>query len=147
MVTLLHWQNYVELSINVLYKNVNKTFYCRTTVGYGRIFTEVSKIESNNETCIQNFPTFKAKKIINRFEMDRIISGLDKLNFRHEIIYWYERLLKESVCNKDEIYESLNSLCHCYFDIFEYEKCLEYGTKALACIKAFESIKSYRVCT
>ena len=112
-----------------------------------RLLTIASGTTESDFKKDSQYMKFKTKKIINRTEVDQIIFGLDRLKFHEECIYWYKRVLDETVCNKDEHYEVLNSLCHNYFDIFEYEISLEYGNQALACMKASESIKSYRVST
>ena len=120
----------------------------------GRNLKEIDKLlriaSGLEETEFQrnsHYKKFKAKKIVNRNEFDRIIRGLDDLKFRHECIYWNEKILKENVCTKDEHYEVLNNLCHAYFDIHEYDIAIEYGKKALAIIKVAKSTKSYKVVT
>ena len=91
------------------------------------------------------YKKFKDKKIINRNEFDRMLRGMDDLKFRHECIYWNQRILKETTVNADEHYEVLNNLCHSYFDIHEYEIAIEYGIQAMACVKASKFAKAYKV--
>ena len=72
---------------------------------------------------------FKTKKILEKIVCYDFVNNLDKLEFHEESIFWYKKLLEETVCTIDEQYEILSSISRWYKDIDDNEKALEYGLK------------------
>ena len=70
---------------------------------------EVDKLlfiaNTNEESVFQSnfkYIQFKTKKIIEKIVCYDFVNNLDKLEFHEECIFWYEKLLKETVCNQGQ---------------------------------------------
>ena len=98
-------------------KEVDKLLFIANT-------SEESVFQSNYQNI-----KFKAKKIIEKIVCYDFVNTLDKLEFHEECIFWYKKLLKETVSTNDEQYEILSSISRWYHDIDDNEKALEYGLK------------------
>ena len=98
-------------------KEVDKLLFIAKT-------SEESVFQSNYQ-----YIKFKTKKILEKIVCYDFVNVLCKLKFHEECIFWYERLLKETVCTNDEQYEILSSISRWYYDIDYYEEALEYGIK------------------
>ena len=71
-------------------KEVDKLIFIANT-------SEESVLQSNYQ-----YIQFKTKKIIEKIVCYDFVNNLDKLEFHEECIFWYEKLLKETVCTQGQ---------------------------------------------
>ena len=71
-------------------KEVDKLLFIANT-------SEESVFQSNYQNI-----KFKAKKIIEKIVCYDFVNTLDKLEFHEECIFWYEKLLKETICTEGQ---------------------------------------------